>query len=152
MTLGAPPLRRACLRWPLPAIPGRAARDISIRRPLSHSSPSLITSIGMSSIRRSTPRSIALGVLAAIVALLYAATLTVFIPAVGTDAALGDTTDAVFLIVVPVVLFPLAACGVGLIVYLCTHRDVFRAVLALLLLGLALELVACYWAGVGSAV
>ena len=101
---------------------------------------------------KSTPRYIALGVLAAIVAFLYAGTLTVFIPAVGTDASLGDTSDAVLLVAVPVVLFPLAACGVGLIVYLCTHRDLFRAVLALLLLGLALELVAFYWAGVGSAV
>ena len=106
----------------------------------------------MSSTRRFTPRYIALGVLAAIVALLYSATLTVFIPAVGTDAALGDTTDAVFLVVVPVVLFPLAACGVGLIVYLRAHRDLFLAGLALLLVGFVLELVALYWAGVGSAV
>ena|ERR1700682_3205553 len=96
------------------------------------------------------PRHVALALLAALTAFLYAENFMPFLQFANTDARIGDTTGALVLRIVPTILLPIAAGAAGLIVFYRSHRSLFRASVAAILCAFALELVATFWVAQGS--
>jgi hypothetical protein len=101
---------------------------------------------------RTRPRHIALALLAALTAFLYAENFMPFLQFASTDASVGDTTGALVLRLVPNILVPIIAGAVGLIVFYRTHHSLFRASVGVVVCAFALELVVTLWVAEGSVV
>jgi hypothetical protein len=96
------------------------------------------------------PRHIALALLAALTAFLYAVNFMPFLQFASTDASVGDTTAALVLGVVPNVLFPIIAGATGLVVFYRSHHSLFRASVGVVVCAFALELLATLFVVEGS--
>jgi hypothetical protein len=98
------------------------------------------------------PQHIALALLAALTAFLYAVNFVPILQFASTDASIGDTTGALVLRTVPIILFPITAGAAGLIVFYRTHHSLFRASVAVVVCAFALELLATLGVTAGSVI